>query len=310
MKRIARDVGNFSHAISGKGLIAVVLWGASFVFTRKALASFNPFGLISLRLIAGTALLVVVLKLFRKPLLPERSDRPVCVVLGGVMGLHLLMQAYGLQHTSAMNTGWIIGFIPVTIAVGSHFLGKQRVTALGWTGVLIGTVGILLVMWKAPPDFSRARLGDSLQVLSCLTWTIYTLVGVAPTARSGPLSVTTFCMGVAAVMVTLMTVRTGFVHETPTFDALASLAFLGFLCGGIAYYLWFRAVAEQGPVRTGSLLYIEPFVTVAVATTLLRETVTDNAVLGGVCVLGGVWMIARGSQKVGVQRMERDKLGR
>ena len=132
-------------------------------------------------------MLVLVVGLRGGRRLPVPADRPACIGLGLVLAAHLLIQAYGLKHTSAIHTGWIVGFMPVTIALGAYLLRRQRLNALGWLGVAVGTGGVLLVTLKSTPDFAQARFGDLLQLASCLTWTVYTLAAGGPVARNGAL---------------------------------------------------------------------------------------------------------------------------
>lgn len=285
------------ETVSPRGLLAIAVWGASFVATRIALESLTPYGIVAVRLLAGTLLLALVVRLRRGRLVPLRPDVGVCVFLGLIVSAHLLIQAYGLQFTSAINTGWIIGFIPVTIAVGAFLLGQQRLKALGWLGVSVGTAGVLAVTWTEPPDFANAHFGDLLQVSSCLTWAVYTLAAVTPITRNGALTVTTFSMAVAAGATLLIAIPAGFIRQPPTWETWAAMAFLGPICSGIGYAMWFAAQREHGPARTAALLYLEPFVTLAAAMTIMAEPLTPNAVLGGLLVLCGVWLVARGSQK-------------
>ena len=115
----------------------------------------------------------------------------------------------------------------------------------------------------------------------------------------GVLRVTTFGMVVAAAIATVATFWTGVFTGPLTGYRVLAIAFLGLVCSGLAYYMWFAAVEEHGPARVGALLYIEPFVALATGALLLGEHVTLNAVLGGICVLVGVWLVARGSVKPG-----------
>ncbi|MEE9295160.1 MAG: DMT family transporter [Phycisphaerae bacterium] len=285
---------NIRRAVSGKALFAVAVWGASFVATRIALEGFNPFGLVGVRLITGVALLVIIIKARGGPIWPMPDDVPVCVFLGVILGAHLLIQAYGLCYTSAINTGWIIAFIPVTIAIGAQLMGKQRLARIGWLGVVVATGGVLLVTMHSPPDFKHARFGDLLQLTSCLTWTVYTLAATGAVARSGALRVTTFAMVVAAVVVTLPTLKAGVLTGALTGRVVLATAFLGLVCSGVAYFLWLQGQHEHGPTRVGSLLYFEPFFTLAAAALLISEPVTLNTLFGGVTVLFGVWLVARG----------------
>jgi drug/metabolite transporter (DMT)-like permease len=285
------------NVVSGAGLFAVLVWGASFAATRAALESFNPWGLVGLRLWVG-ALLLLILGAAGGSMLPQRADLPRCTFLGLVLSVHLLIQAYGLRFTSAVHTGWIIGFIPAVVALGAHVLGKQRIKPLGWDGIALGTGGILVVWLSKSPDFAHAQFGDLLQIVSCLTWAVYTLAAVEPVLRSGALPVTAFGMAVAAVVMSIAMIFTGW-RSGPavTRDALLAVAFLGPICSGVAYYAWFAAQRVHGPARVNSLIYAEPFVSLATGALLLNEQVTGSAILGGICVVLGVWLVARGSRK-------------
>jgi drug/metabolite transporter (DMT)-like permease len=290
-------LGGIRNVISGAGLFAVLVWGASFAATRAALESFNPWGLVGVRLWVGTLLLLLILRAGGGPMVPRRADLPACVFLGLVLSVHLLIQAYGLQYTSAIHTGWIIGFIPVVVALGAHLLGKQRIKPVGWGGIALGTGGILVVWLSKSPDFAQARFGDLLQVISCLTWAVYTLAAIEPVLRSAALPVTAFGMAVAAVVTSIATIFTGWRSGPLTRDALLAMAFLGPICSGLAYYAWFAAQRDYGPARVNSLIYAEPFVSLATGALLLKEQVTASAILGGICVIMGVWLVARGSRR-------------
>ncbi len=277
------------------GLSAVVVWGASFAATRIALQGMTPFGLVAARLWAGALLLIAAGRLRCGSPWPIRSDLSTCTLLGLILAAHVLIQAYGLLHTTAVHTGWIIGFIPVTIALGAHLLGQQRLGHTGWLGVVLGAGGVLTVMSVRIPEFDRARWGDLLQLVSCLTWTVYTLASAGPVTRNGVLRVTAFGLTVAAAVSTAAAVSIRAFSGPLTWSVLAAVAFLGPVCSGLAYYLWFAAVDRHGPARVGVLLYLEPFVALVTGARLLGEPVGWNSIIGGLCVLTGVWLVNRDS---------------
>jgi drug/metabolite transporter (DMT)-like permease len=284
--------------ISGAALFAVVAWGASFVATRIALEAFTPFAIVALRLTLGAALLLAVARAGRLRAIPGREAAGVAVLLGLIAAAHLLIQAIGLGHTTAMNTAWIISFIPVVIALGARLFLGQRLPALAWTGVAIASLGVLLVTAQEPPDFAHARLGDLLQLGSCFTWAAYTLVAVRPLQRWGSLPMTAAPMAVAAAVLWLAAAVDGrLLVAPPGLGSVVAIAFLGVFCSGLAFLLWFRAVSAVGPARSGVYLYVEPFVTLALAWAMLDEPVMASAVAGGITVLIGVAMVHRAGEE-------------
>jgi drug/metabolite transporter (DMT)-like permease len=282
---------------SGKALFVVAAWGASFVATRIALGSFTPFGLVGIRLLAGTLFLVAAGIAMGRTLLPSGKDLLVALFLGLVLGGHTLIQALGLQHTSAISTGWIIGFTPIPIALGGWLFLRERMAAAGWMGVAVAAAGVVLIVAATTPGFARARAGDALQILSTLTWTLYTLVGIGAVARSGALRITLPATACGAVILAATFPWTGVLHRPLTPGAVAAAAFLGIVCSGLGYLLWYSALREHGAARVGSYLYLEPFFTMGAAAALLGEPVGAAVVAGGILVLAGVWAVARGSRR-------------
>jgi drug/metabolite transporter (DMT)-like permease len=69
--------------------------------------------------------------------------------------------------------------------------------------------------------------------------------------------------------------------------------FLGIACSGLAYIFWYDALAEAGAAQVASFLYIEPIVTVVVATLLIGEAATWSTLAGGATILLGVWLVNR-----------------
>lgn len=287
--------------VSLEALAAVALWGVSFVATRIALEAFHPVGLIATRLALGAGVLVAVQLARRVPLLPEPEDRLRCFALGAILGGHLLLQAFGLLHTTAIQTGWIISFIPVMLALGGQVFLGRRLVASGWLGVAVGALGVLFVASARVPDFENARFGDLLQIVSCVTWTAYTLAAHRPVERSGPLRVTTSTMLVAAVLTLIVTPATGWLNGTieprdVAGPAIVAVLFLGLGCNGLAFWLWTRGLRRDGPAKIGAMLYLEPFVTLGASLAILGEPVTFHGLVGGPLVLMGVWLVGRGEK--------------
>ncbi|MCZ6597554.1 MAG: DMT family transporter [Planctomycetota bacterium] len=279
-----------------RALVAVALWGASLPAVRIALEVFHPVGLVATRMLVGALVLLAVLRARGERLVPERRDLGLCVVLGLVLGAHMLIQVFALVHAPAVDTGWILGFIPVAIALGARVFLRQFLGGVGWLGVAVATAGVLLVTLEEPPDFERAQLGHVLAWITCFTWTAYTLAATGVVKRNGPLRVSAFCVLVAALVPLVPAAWSGFVIADVGGRALFALAFLGILCSGAAQLLWVQALRTDGAARTGATLYLEPFVTVAVAWVVLDEPLTTWVLVGGPTVLVGVWLVGRGSR--------------
>jgi drug/metabolite transporter (DMT)-like permease len=72
-----------------------------------------------------------------------------------------------------------------------------------------------------------------------------------------------------------------------------SIVYLGVCCSGLAYTYWYDALRVLPTARVGSLLYLEPVVTVMVAAVVLKEPITLASIAGGAVIVGGVWVATR-----------------
>ena len=64
-------------------------------------------------------------------------------------------------------------------------------------------------------------------------------------------------------------------------------------CSGLAYTYWCDALRVLPAAHVGSLLYLEPIVTVMVAAVVLKEPITLASIAGGAVIVGGVWVATR-----------------
>lgn len=282
-------------------LFAVTVWGGSFVATKLALGSegarvFTPFGLVALRFLMGGGALLGVLVLRRGPILPEPADRRRAALLGAILGAHIGVQTYGLSFTFATHAAWIVCFQSVTIALAAQFFLGQKLSAVGWLGVALALAGVFGV--TRPTGAAQAAgvgFGDLLQLCGCVTWPAYTLLGARPVKSSGALRVTTWTTLVAGTLMLALASVDGF-GARPGASELAALVYLGLLSSAAAFLAWYHSQAIHGSQRTGATLYVEPFVTALVASTL-GEPLVLATVAGGLVVLLGVWLVQRGAPR-------------
>ncbi len=111
-----------------KPLVAIIFWGASFVATKSLLDSLTPLAIIYIRLILGIVA-VLTIALYRKHNFSlKRKDLKGIFILAIISTTHLWIQVTGMQYTSASNTGWIIGIVPVIMAIMGFVIYKERMT--------------------------------------------------------------------------------------------------------------------------------------------------------------------------------------
>jgi len=78
----------------------------------------------------------------------------------------------------------------------------------------------------------------------------------------------------------------------PSSAVLAAVAVLGVVCTAVAFLLFFRLIAEVGPVRATVITYVNPAIAVLAGVVLLGEPFTLRTAVGVVLILAGSWLAA------------------
>jgi drug/metabolite transporter (DMT)-like permease len=76
-----------------------------------------------------------------------------------------------------------------------------------------------------------------------------------------------------------------------TWKGWLAIGFLGVFCSGLAYIFWYDALQALPVAQAGAFVYLEPFITVVVAAVLIDEPLVFSALLGGLGILTGVWLV-------------------
>jgi drug/metabolite transporter (DMT)-like permease len=283
-------------------LLAVIIWGWTFVATKVLVAEVGPVELLGLRLAIGIPFLGMVLAVRRTSLRLQREDLRPAVLGGALITTHFMVQITGLGITTATNTAWIITVTPLVLAVLSVLLLGERISKNAVVGIAIATAGILLLVSRGRlADLSWLRsTGDWLALASAFTWAFYTVATRDLVRRRDPLVVTFVIFCVAAVLVLPLFVTTGDMSAVRALSprAIGALLYLGIPGLALGHWFWQVGVARLGGTRSGLYLYLEPLSTVALAVPLLGEPFGLFGALGGALVLAGVFIGQREDRAV------------
>jgi len=275
-------------------LICVIIWGWTFVATRICLQYLSPVELLGLRFLTGLPLMLLIIAVKSIRFDFTARERRSVLLGSAVITLHFLIQITGLKYTSATNTGWIIAITPLVMAALAFLLLRERLTGRGVAGIAVATAGVLLLV-------SRGRLtsldwlssfGDWLILASAHTWALYTIVIRDITRTRHPLAVTFAVLAPSALVILgYMSVSSDWSRLVGLpLDGLVALLFLGVLGLGVAHWFWQEGVARVGAARAGIYLYLEPIATTSLAVPYLGEHFGVFTALGGLMVLGGVYL--------------------
>jgi len=281
-------------------IFTIVMWGCSFVAAKAALREVSPITLTFTRFGMGTLLLFGILGARKINPLPPRDAWPALALMGFVgIFVHQMLQAFGLNMSSAIHAGWLIGLVPIWSAILSAALLKERFGIMKVAGLVGGFIGALLVISKGQLNAQALSLpstrGDFLILVSTLNWAIYSIMGHATIKRLGATRATAGAMLFGWLMLLPFFLYERGWHQWPHISGAGweAIFFLGIGCSAIGYLTWYSALERIEVSRVAAFLYAQPLVTLIAAVLLLNEQVTATTLVGGVMVLASVFVIQR-----------------
>ncbi|MBU8907580.1 DMT family transporter [Desertibacillus haloalkaliphilus] len=200
-----------------------------------------------------------------------------------------------LQYTTSTNVAIVEATTPVFTVLLAIFILKEQLHRLQYVGVFLSLLGAIWVItegsWQALLAIQFNR-GDLLVLIAVIAWAIYSLL-VKQHGHKYPLYASLTVMIAIAIVVlfpfALYEWRDGLISLLePTL--ILGLLYLGIFPSVIALLFWNKGVAAIGPSRASIFLNLLPVFTIVGAVVFLGETVTVIQLIGGVLVIGGVYL--------------------
>jgi drug/metabolite transporter (DMT)-like permease len=207
-------------------------------------------------------------------------------------GVYQLLFIFGMARTRAGVAALIVAAGPAWIAIMSRWLGRERVSRLGWAGIVLQLVGVLCVVGSAQGfDGGEQGLRGAMFISAgSIIWALYSVLLQPYTQRlhALPLSAVTLASGALMMAVAaapdMLRLDWGGVSAAGWGSALYSS--LGAMV--IGYMLFYQGVRVLGPTKTAMYGNLQPIIALAVAWALLHETPTGWQLLGAGFVMAGL----------------------
>jgi len=282
------------HTADLARLVALAaVWGLAFVFIRVAVPPLGPVVLTELRaLIAGVVLTLYIWR--RGTRLGGPGHWPRFLVLGLFGGAApFVLIAAAEEAMTASFTVILVATASLFSALIAAMWAKERLTLPKMSGLILGVAGVaLLVGWKPagaelPPVWAVAATLAAAAMYGFVS--VYTKLKASdiPPLVAAPGSQ----LGAAVLLLPLIPFAPPV--AAPSAIAWASVLALALLSSSLAMLLYFRLIANIGPVKTLTVNFLSPLFGVAGGALLLGEPISANMVVGTAVILAGTALVLR-----------------
>ena len=266
------------------GLIGVIIFSGSLPATRVAVQQFDPVFLTVARATIAGALALVLLVLFQQKRPARRDFVSLSVVAMGVVVGFPLLTALALQHVTSAHSIVFVGLLPLATAIFGVIRGGERPRPAFWIFSVLGSA--LVAGFALSQGVSASPIGDLLMLAAIIVCGLGYAEGARLSRTFGGWQVICWALVLSLPVMAALSIF----YLPPSFDGIEapawlSLAYVSLFSMLIGFVFWYRGLAEGGIAAVGQLQLLQPFFGLALAATLLRESVTPLMLVVTVAVI-------------------------
>ncbi|MCS3350556.1 DMT family transporter [Bacteroides uniformis] len=286
---------NYTYHLTA--ICTIAIWGLTFISTKVLIEyGLSPQEIFLLRFLIAY---VGIWFISPRKLFADNWKDELWLLLGGITGgsFYFLTENTALGITLATNVAFIVCTTPLLTTILSLLIYKKERATRGLIGgSLLALVGVALVVYNGSFVLKISPLGDFLTLLAAFSWAFYSLIMRKMADRYSTTFITRkiFFYGV-------LTILPAFLFHPWQFDiekllepaVLLNILFLGVLASLICFAVWNVVLKRLGAVRASNYIYLNPLFTLVGSAFLLNEHLTIMALMGAVCIFGGVYCAGR-----------------
>ena len=274
------------------GVVAMIFWGMSFVWSTQAYQSLNPTATIFLRLVVATIFFTAILFIFRLNEKVHRKDLKLFALAAMFEPfLYFIFEGYGLKNTSPIIGSAIVAMIPLVTPIAARIFLKEHLTAMNIVGLIVSFIGVIVMLLNKNLELTASPKGI-LFLSGCVLVAVgYSIALIRLTKLYKPLTITWVQNIIGMIyFIPLLVVMEHF--QPSQFanigDYIVPIVCLGVFCSAIAYALWAFAYSKLGASQANVYTNLIPVFTAIFSYFIIHESLTVNKIIGIVLVVLGL----------------------
>ncbi len=282
----------------------MMIVGSSIVVGKLMVAQIPVFLASGLRFAIASVILIIILLLVegKFPKLTIKDVGIICLQSFTGVFLFSICLLYGVQFTTATESGIITSLTLIVIAVLSLFILKEKLTKRIVLSIALAVVGIAVINLINGDGEARGYfplLGNVLIMLAVIGEALFTILGKLLSHKVSPLAISTFVTVIGFLLFLPLAI-----FEAVTFDFRQPglldwgyVLYFAVFVTVVAFYLWYSGVSKVSGSVSGVFTGVLPVSTILLSYVVLDEQLTWAHVIGVAFVLVGITSISFANRK-------------
>ena len=271
-------------------IFCTLIWGATFVLVKDALANASVFVFLALRFLLAT---VVLILMYGSQLrVAGTSGFRAGALIGCCMFGGYAFQTAGLALTTPSKAAFITGFFVVFVPLLLALFGSRRAPLWVWFGALSAFVGLYFL--AVPSSGLSALNGGDLLVLACAFMFALHVISIGHySSRYSPGALTLIQVAVTALFTTLcVPLFALFGIEQPrvmwTRGLILAVVTTGIFATAVAFSVQVWAQQYTSANHAAIIFALEPVFAGLTSFLFYHERLSARSLVGAALILGGI----------------------
>ena len=261
-------------------LLANLIFGFSFIFSKSALTVAHPLIILSVRFTVAfiTLNLLLLTKKVSLSLKGKRKTRLILMSLAQPL-LYFIFELYGFSLVSSALSGVIIALVPVAVMLLATVFLKEKTTILQRICTMLSIISIAIISIISNDGNKNHFLGIVLLIMAVLSAAVFNIL-----SRSESKSFTAFertyvmffCGALGFNLIAAAVLRKQYFPEIAgafkSTDFIISIIYLAIVSSVAAFLLYNFSTSKISAVQSSSFSNIITVVTVLAGVLILKES--------------------------------------
>ena len=272
------------------GILFAIIWPSAATATKIGLTVAQPLVIAVVRFGIAAAIMLFFSHLIQKSRLPERHEwKQLCIY--GLLNITIYLGTYiiAMQSVTAGVGAVAVATNPVLISFLSVFFLNKKLSFALIAGIIVSTVGVLVVAWPVFRDAQVTTTGLLILLFSMLSYSVGAIYFAKKDWRGLSLFTIngwqTLFGGLMLLPFTLLLYN----HDANKYNSTFwySVSWLAIPVSIFAVLLWLWLL-NINPVQAGTWLFLCPVFGFGIAAWLMKDRISGFTIGGIVLVLAGL----------------------
>ncbi len=284
-----------------------IIFGLSFLFSKRALNVASPFSLLSFRFL--TAFVIMTLLVTFKVIKVNYKNKPVknlffLALMEPV--IYFIFETYGIKYSSSSFAGIMIALIPIIVTILASYFLEEKFSSLQLFFIILSVSGVAYIAFmNSANSGSTGIIGIVLLIITVMAAAVFNIMSRKLSSSFTPMEITYFMMGLAALFFNIVSIGEHMIYGTfsnyllplKSKDFIISIFYLGILSSVIAFFLVNFTLSKIEASKSAVFANLSTIVSIAAGVIILHEEFKYYHIIGSIMILIGVWGTSRFSFK-------------